>query len=113
MPVFQRGGVRQLEGWGWHYVLRQKGHYQVQRPGSATWERLDQLVSGPGQCVWLPAVTFTLRWQHPTGVLALWQVGYERPWLLTTNLASASAARQAYARRMWIEEMFGDWKAHG
>lgn len=105
--------LRQLEAWGWHYVLRQKGHYQVQRPGLTTWERLDQLVTRPGQWVWLPAVTFTLRWQHPTGVLALWQAGYEHPWLLTTNLASATAARQAYARRMWIEEMFGDWKEHG
>jgi hypothetical protein len=105
--------LRQLEAWGWQYVLRQKGHYQVQRPGTTSWARLDQLVSGPGQCVWLPAVTFTRRWQHTTSVLAVWQAGYDRPWLLTTNLPRAAAARRAYARRMWIEEMFGDWKGHG
>jgi hypothetical protein len=105
--------LRELEGWGWQYVLRQKGKFLIQRPGHATWERLDSLVTAANQHVWLTQVSFTAKWKHPTAVLALWQTGYERPWLLTTNLARAHAARQAYARRMWIEEMFGDWKGHG
>lgn len=105
--------LQQLEAWGWHYVLRQKGSSRLQRAGAASDERLDRLVTGPGQQVWLPAVKFTAQWQHPTNVLAVWQRGYEKPWLLTTNLPTAYAARQAYARRMWIEEMFGDWKDHG
>jgi Transposase DDE domain len=105
--------LRQLEAWGWHYVLRQKGSCQVQRSQQTDWERLDSLVTAAGQSVWLAAVRFTAKWQHATHVLAVWQIGYERPWLLTTNLTDAHVARQAYARRMWIEEMFGDWKDHG
>ncbi len=105
--------LRQLETWGWQYVLRQKGSCQVRRAGQTIWERLDALLTGAGQQVWLPGASFTAQWEHVTHVLALWQAGYERPWLLTTNLPDARTARQAYARRMWIEEMFGDWKAHG
>jgi hypothetical protein len=105
--------LRQLEKWGWYYVLRQKGSCRVQRADQTDWARLDSLVTAAGQSVWLAAVRFTAKWQHPTQVLATWQAGSEHPWLLTTNLTDARAARQAYARRMWIEEMFGDWKDHG
>ena len=105
--------LRELEDWGWQYALRQKGKFLIQRTGQTNWERLDSLVTAASQQVWLTQVSFTAKWQHATQVLACWQTGYERPWLLTTNLATARATRQAYARRMWIEEMFGDWKGHG
>jgi hypothetical protein len=105
--------LRQLEKWDWRYILRQKGSCRVQRADQTDWARLDRLVTAAGQSVWLAAVRFTAKWQHPTHVLAVWQIGYEHPWLLTTNLTDARAARQAYARRMWIEEMFGDCKDHG
>ena len=105
--------LRQLEGWGWQYVLRQKGKSLLQRPGQRQWERLDSLVTAPGHQVWLPKVAFTAQWQHPTAVLAVWRRGYDRPWLLTTNLPTDLAAQRAYARRMGIDEMFGDWKRHG
>ena len=105
--------LRQLDAWGWHYVLRQKGWFLIQRPGQPDWTRLNDLLTAPGQPVWLPCVAFTAVWQHPTGVLAVWQPSYLHPWLLTTNLPTARAAYQAYARRMWIEELFGDWKGHG
>jgi hypothetical protein len=32
---------------------------------------------------------------------------------LATNLPTPELALKAYRRRMWIEEMFGDWKRHG
>jgi hypothetical protein len=105
--------LRELEGWGWQYALRQKGKFLIQRAGQTHWERLDSLVTATNQQVWLAQVSFTAKWQHATQVLACWQAGYERPWLLTTNLGTAADTHQAYARRMWIEEMFGDWKGHG
>ena len=105
--------LRQLEAWHWGYALRQMGKYLFQRSAQTDWARLDTLVTAAGQRVWIAAARFTEKWQHPTQVLAYWQAGYERPWLLTTNLPNAYATRQAYARRMWIEEMFGDWKGHG
>jgi hypothetical protein len=107
------GLLRQLEAWGWHYVLRQKGWCLIQRLGASGWERLEHVLTAPGQRLWLPSVAFTAQWQFPTGVLAVWAAGYAHPWLLTTNLPSARAARAAYARRMWIEALFGDWKGHG
>lgn len=105
--------MRQLEQWGWGYVLRQYSNTMLWPAGAADWQRLDRLVSAPGQQVWVPGARLTRRWGHPTAVLACWQAGYDRPWLLATNLPSAYAARQAYTRRMGIEEMFGDWKRHG
>jgi hypothetical protein len=105
--------LQQLTDWGWRYVLRHEGRVLCQRPGQTSWERLDHLVTRPGQRVWLPHVTLTAQHQQPTALLAIWEVGYTRPWLLSTNLPTAPAARRAYAQRMWIEEMFGDWKGHG
>ncbi|MGP1684937.1 MAG: IS4 family transposase [Giesbergeria sp.] len=105
--------LRTLESWGWQYAVRQKGRELISPPTRTDWPRLDQLVTAAGQQVWLTAARFTALWQHSTNILALWQRGYAKPWLLTTNLPTAQAARQAYRRRMWIEEMFGDWKRHG
>jgi len=105
--------IRQLKAWGWQYVLRQTGKHQVRSSPTAPWGNFAQLVSAPGQSVWWPQADFTLRWIEPTNLLAYWGAGEIDAWLLSTNLPSASAARQAYARRMWIEEMFGDWKGHG
>jgi hypothetical protein len=106
--------MRQLTAWGWQYVLRQYSNTTVWPAGAADGQRLDSLVSAPGQPpVWLPAARLTRRWEYLTAVLACWQRGYDRPWLLATNLASATLTRQAYARRMGIEAMFGDFKQHG
>ncbi len=46
-------------------------------------------------------------------LFAYWKIGEDEPWLLATNLSTPQAAFAAYRRRMWIEEMFGDLKAHG
>ncbi len=105
--------LRELEAWGWQYALRQQGKCLFQPDAQTAWQRLDSLVTAVGQQVWLPQVRFTAKRPHLTAILAVWQAGYERPWLLTTNLSNPTDTRRAYARRMWIEEMFGDWKGHG
>lgn len=105
--------LRGVQAWGWAYVVRQSGKLLLQLAGQTDWQRLDRLVEAPGQQVWAPDVHFTRRWAVPTHVLAYWGTGEDEAWLLTTNLPDARTARQAYARRMWIEEMFGDWKGHG
>jgi len=48
-----------------------------------------------------------------TNLLAYWARNEQEPWLLATNLPTQRATLQAYARRMWIEELFGDLKKHG
>lgn len=110
---FEAGNVQaQLEAWGWKYVLRQKPNNQVQRAGEPGWERLGEVVRR-GQSVWLPRARLTLKHARRVNVLASWAGGEDEPWLLATNLPTPRAARQAYRRRMWIEELFGDLKGHG
>jgi hypothetical protein len=91
--------LRQLEAWGWDYVLRQKGRHLFQRPQQTHWERLDSLVTAAGQQVWLAAVRFTAKWQHPTGATT-GNRGYPHPWLLTTNLLSAPLRRAGPSRHV-------------
>ena len=50
---------------------------------------------------------------HFTNLLIHWKIGEKEPWCLATNLPDRQMALKAYARRMWIEEMFGDLKRHG
>lgn len=111
---FEAGGVQaQLAAWGWGYVLRQKATNLVRCPGRRTWQPLGRLVAAPGQCVWIAGAALTGRHATPVNLLLDWAVGAERPWLLATNLPTPAATRTAYGRRMWVEELFGDWKGHG
>jgi len=52
--------------------------------------------------------------QYQKCLLALhWQQGEKEPWLLATNFDTPRATLKAYRHRMWIDEMFGDFKKHG
>ena len=103
--------MSQLETWGWSYVLRQRASTQVN--GAGIWQRFGTLLTQPGQARWQAQGRLTSQYAHLTNLLAYWRIGETDPWLLATNLPSARLALQAYRTRMWIEEMFGDWKAHG
>ena len=102
-----------LRKWHWKYVLRQKGRYLLRQNGSRDDHRLDSLVKKPGQSQWLQACLLTAKYAYPVNFLAYWKPGEKDPWLLATNLSSPQATRKAYARRMWIEETFGDLKGNG
>jgi hypothetical protein len=106
--------LRQLTAWRWFYVLRQRGSTHVKAWGSRDWVDFETLVAYPSrQKVWWANARLTEVWGYRTHLFAYWQPGEKEPWLLATNLPSAQATCQAYARRMWIEEMFGDLKGHG
>jgi hypothetical protein len=104
--------MRQLDDWCWHYVLRQKGRTLL-RPAVGAWRRFDSLAPAPTQSCWLSEVQFTQQFAFPVNVLAHWQAGETQPWLLTTNLPTRRQTLSAYRRRMWVEEMFADFKRHG
>ncbi len=55
----------------------------------------------------------TRKHAYATHLLAHWQVGEAEPWLLATDLPDRATTLSTYARRMWIEEMFGDLKRKG
>lgn len=105
--------IRQLEAWGWRYVLRQKANHLVKLEGESCWRPFGDLIAGPGQSIWLGHGLLTALHAYPVNLLAHWKRGEDEPWLLATNLTSLRAALKAYGRRMWIEEMFGDWKGKG
>jgi hypothetical protein len=102
-----------LQKWHWRYVLRQKGRYLLRQKDQHQYQRLDSLVSKPGQCQWLEACLLTAKYAYAVNFLAYWKPGEKDPWLLATNLICPRATRQAYKRRMWIEETFGDLKGNG
>jgi hypothetical protein len=46
-------------------------------------------------------------------LLVYWEISEKEPWCLATNLPDLSMTLRYYRRRMWIDEMFGDFKSHG
>jgi hypothetical protein len=107
------GVLKLLQEWNWQYVLRQNGRYLLRQKGHCDFQRLDSLVSQPGQTRWLEACQLTAKYAYTVNLLAYWKPGEKDPWLLATNLACPKATRKAYRRRMWIEETFGDLKSNG
>jgi hypothetical protein len=112
---FESGEVQeQVETvWGWKYALRQKPNNLFRLPGQETWQRLGDLVTKPGQKVWLEDCSLTRKHNRTTNLLAYWAPGEKTPWLLATNLLSGFSTLKAYSRREWIDEMFGDLKRNG
>ena len=105
--------LQQLREWRWFFVLRQKGNTGLWFDERNGWQRLDGFVQQAGQSVWCPNGYLTQSGIFPVSVLIHWQKGEKEPWCLATNLPGASLTLQYYRRRMWIEEMFADFKKHG
>ena len=63
--------------------------------------------------MWLGEAFITQTHGFATRLHIEWKAGEEDPWLLATNADHARKTRQLYKRRMWIEEMFGDFKGNG
>jgi len=104
--------MRQLKKWHWHYALRQKATHQIQVTGQ-TWQDFSDVLSNPGQSAWLGRGRLTLKHAYATNLLAHWELSEEEPWLLATDLPDRTTTLHTYARRMWIEAMFGDLKGKG
>ena len=121
IPVFLVGDsefgsiavLQQLKQWRWFFVLRQKGNTGLWLDERTGWQRVDALVQRAGQSVWCPNAYLTQSDIFPVSVLIHWQKGEKQPWCLATNLPDASLTLRYYRRRMWIEEMFADFKKHG
>lgn len=105
--------LRQLDNWGWGYVLRQKGKNHFQTLPDGPWRSLGTVLERAGQHRWLGACRLTAQYAYPVNLLAEWRRGEDEPWLLATNLPTRALTLRAYRRRAWIEEMFGDLKDNG
>jgi hypothetical protein len=105
--------LKQLQTWHWFYVLRQKADTGVWSPTNQQWKSFGSLIQQAGQSLWLGTRELSKAHIYSVNLLAHWQTGEKEPWLLATNLPDLQMALRFYKRRMWIEEMFGDLKAHG
>jgi DDE family transposase len=120
-PVFMVGDSEfgsiavlwQLEQWHWFYVLRQKGNTGLWLNEQTGWQRMEDLVHHAGQSTWCLKAYLTQQQIYPVSALIYWQIGEKEPWCLATNLPDPTLTVRYYRRRMWIEEMFGDFKKHG
>jgi len=105
--------LEQLDRWHWFYVLRQKSDTCVWLNKVNEWKTFGSFVEKAGESAWLGHGYLTSKEIYPTNLLVHWQVGEEQAWCLATNLPDQKMALRFYSRRMWIEEMFGDFKKHG
>lgn len=105
--------LKQLDAWQWGYVLRQRSSFLVYSSDANIWQALGTFLSKPGQQLWIASTLLTQKHQYSVNLLLYWKRGESTPWLLATNLTSSRLAYRNYRRRMWIEEMFGDFKGHG
>ncbi len=105
--------LRQLKQWHWCFVLRQKGNTGLWINEQIGWQRIEKFVQRAGQTTWCPNCYLTQTEIYPVSALIHWRIGEKEPWCLATNLPNASLTLRYYGRRMWIEEMFADFKKHG
>jgi len=105
--------LQELDRWHWFYVLRQKSDTCVWLNELNDWNTFGSFVKKAGGSAWLGHGYLTSKEIYPTNLLVHWKVGEDQPWCLATNLPDLQMAIRFYALRMWIEEMFGDFKKHG
>jgi hypothetical protein len=105
--------IEELDFWQWQYALRQSGHNLVLTRQAKDYQPLDSLLATVGDWLWLPSVVLTEASAYPTHLMLCWLRGEKRAWLLATNLTHPPAVLRLYARRMAIEQLFGDLKGHG
>jgi hypothetical protein len=105
--------LRQLDQWGWFYVLRQKTSTHVWQNETLGWQDFGSFVQKSGQSVWLGRTYLSEHGIYLVNLLAHWKTGEKEPWCLASNLPDRQMTLRFYARRMWIEEMFADLKKHG
>jgi len=98
----------------WHFIVRVKGSNMISSDEQG-WSKISRLALRIGQTRVIGWVRFTHA--HDAGWFWLvlhWAVGEDDPWYLLTDVPmSHRRLIKAYERRMWIEEMFGDFKGHG
>jgi hypothetical protein len=96
-----------IVGLGWHPLMRAKAGGQFRPAGWVRWYRLGSLVARPGRRFAATGLAYkTAPEPLCCTVLALWQEGYDEPWLVLTDLPVCAASPCWYAWRAWIEQGF-------
>lgn len=77
------------------------------------WNDFGSWIEKAGSSHWLGKGYLIEKHIYPVSLLVHWKVSEKESWYLAPSLLDREMALRAYARRMWIEEMFGDMKKHG
>ena len=95
---------------GWHPMMRltRRGTWCPQ--GQRTWYGLASVLPGPGRYYLGQGELFKTKPLSCT-LIALWEQGYEAPWLLMTDLEPERCRGTFYGLRSWIERGFRCMKA--
>jgi hypothetical protein len=97
---------------GLNFVLRIKVGTPVQYLGDLY--SAGDLVGRGRTRIWNSVkVTMDCKAAHRVNPVTVWDRDQEESWLLITNLSDAEKAREIYANRFRIEEMFSDHKSRG
>jgi len=102
-----------LENWNWKYALRREGKVHIRVSDETNFQPWSSFVEEHDKAYWFSEAFIAKTRQFKANALGFWKTGERDPWFIMTNLSSAEEALYAYRFRMWIEEMFGDWKSHG
>ena len=115
--------LRAAEENGWSYCVRlhadtclrdrktDTAETGTAQTGTQTWKECRALDPEEGSRRSLQGVSITKDHDFgPVNVVYRWAEGEEEPWRLATNLPGGFKVVRLYRRRMWIEELFGDWQ---
>ncbi len=96
---------------GWAYCVRLHADTYVRTDGEQAWRECRALDPAEGERRYVEDVRIAK--SRDFGFVNLvyhWAEGEEEPWRLVTNLSPSFSVVRFYQRRMWIEELFGDWQ---
>lgn len=105
--------IQWMERRKWGYAVRQRGSVRVKLQNRPVLCKFESLAIKGAPAQWFPDAKLTRKHGYAVHLMTWWKAGEKEPWLVATNLPTVHATRRAYKRRMWIEEMFGDFKKHG
>lgn len=96
----------------WTYCLRVASDTYIWYENE--WRRLDSFQLQPGETIWLEQVYLTRQAGFgPVNVWLTWDTKHHRLLPIVTNLDLPQEVAYWYAKRPWIEPLFGDVKGHG
>lgn len=101
---------------GWAYCVRLHADTYVQTDGEQAWRECRALDPVEGERRYVQDVRIAKsRDFGPVNLVYHWAEGEKEPWRLVTNLSpDFTVVRftvvRFYQRRMWVEELFGDWQ---
>jgi hypothetical protein len=97
----------------WHFVIRQQGKNKVCWH-EQSWIKINALSLKQGQTRVIGWVRLTNK--HNAGwywLLLHWDAAEKEPWYLVSDRPGQTTVLKTYRKRMWVEEMYGDFKGHG